>query len=116
MAIIFRSRYNQRGRGIGRIFSTAFTFLKNFLFPKIVQAATSTTGKALAKEVGSSLAKASVKSLSGESTFKEAGKEELARGIKKIQVKLSKLNKSSKKSKKPSKKTKTVRIKSNFFD
>jgi hypothetical protein len=114
MAIIFRPNNRQRGRGIGRIFSSAFSFLKNFLFPKIVKAATSSTGKALAKEVGSSLARASVKSLSGESTLKEAGKEELAYGIKKIQAKLSKLDKVKKKAK--VKRGRKIGAKSNFFD
>lgn len=114
MAIIFRQNSRQRGRGIGRIFSSVFSFFKKVLLPKIAKAATSTTGKALAREVGGSLARASVKGLSGESTLKEAGKEELARGIKKIQAKLSKLDRADRKAR--VKKGGRKGVKSNFFD
>lgn len=77
----FHINNQQTGRGIGKIFSSAFNFLRKVIFPAIVK-------HPIAKVAGKSLASGAVNvladSVSGEKTLGDSTRENLHKSLKKV--------------------------------
>lgn len=77
----FHNNNHQTGRGIGKIFSSAFNFLRKVIFPAIAK-------NPIAKAAGKSLASGAVNVLadtvSGEKTLGDSTRENLHKSLKQV--------------------------------
>jgi hypothetical protein len=115
----FHINKQQTGRGIGKIFSSAFNFLRKVIFPAIAK---SPIAKAAGKSLASGAVNVLADTVSGEKTLNESTRENLHKSLKQVGQAMQKLDtpkveKNNKKSYKRKKAAfKTAKKNSFFFE